>query len=314
MTVSYSGPMTRAWERMKLALFRPFDLHKWFIVGFSAFLAGLADGHQGSTGSRGHWDTNFRDILAFPHKAWVWLANHPWWLAAIAFLAFLVLLLGIVVLWLSSRGQFMFLDNVIHNKAEIAKPWKEYRKEGDSLFLWRLVFHLACLAAFVMFTVLFFTTASRIYEATRFVPVPVSWILGMGALFLVMIVVTGAIATFLKDFVVPIMAKNRVPATKGWAIFLPLFRQHALSFVLYGLIIFALMIAFIILVVIAGLVTCCIGWFLLVIPYIGTVVTLPFWYGLRAFSVEFLAQFGPAYELFPPPAQPPSAEPSPARP
>lgn len=199
----------------------------------------------------------------------------------------------------------MFLDNVIHDRAEIAKPWREFRREADSLFLWRLAFHLVGLAAFVLLAVLFFTTASRIYDETRFVPLPVSWILGMGALVLLMIVVTGYIATFLKDFVVPIMAKNRVTATKAWAIFLPLFREHAGPFILYGLIIFAAMIAFIVFVIIAGLVTCCVGWFLLVIPYVGTVVTLPFWYGLRAFSVEFLAQFGPAYELFPPPVAAP---------
>jgi hypothetical protein len=306
MTISYSEPLTRAWDRMRLALFKPFDLHKWFVVGFTAFLAGLADGHQGSGGSRGNWNTNFRDFLDLPHKAWVWLGNHPGWLVAIVFIAFAVLVLGIVLLWLSSRGQFMFLDNVVHNRAEIAKPWNVYRKEGDSLFLWRLVFHLVSLAAFVLFTILFFTSASRIYEETRFVPLPVSWILGMGALFLAMIVIVGYVTTFLKDFVVPVMAKNRISATRGWALFMPLFREHAGSFILYGLIIFALVIAFIIFVVVAGLLTCCIGWLLLVIPYIGTVVTLPFWYMLRAFSLEFLAQFGPAYEIFPPPVKAPS--------
>jgi len=291
---------------MRLALFKPFDLHKWFVVGFTAFLAGLADGHQGSGGSRGHWDTSFRDFLDLPHKAWSWLGNHPGWLAAIIFIGFVVLVLGIVLLWLSSRGQFMFLDNVIHNRAEVAKPWHEYRKEGDSLFLWRLLFHLISLAAFVLFMILFFTSGTRIYEESRFHPLPVLWIFGMAAAFLLMAVVVGYITTFLKGFVVPIMAKNRVSATRGWALFMPLFREHAGSFILYGLIIFALVIAFVIFVVVAGLVTCCIGWFLLVIPYIGTVVSLPFWYTLRAFSLEFLAQFGAAYEIFPPPAQAPS--------
>jgi hypothetical protein len=305
MTVSYSEPLTRAWDRMRLALFKPFDLHKWFVVGFTAFLAGLADSHQGSGGSRGHWDMNFRDFLDLPHKAWVWLANHPGWMVTIVFIVFVVLALGIVLLWLSSRGQFMFLDNVIHNRAEIAKPWNEYRKEGDSLFLWRLVFHLISLAAFVLLAILFFTTATRIYEESRFHPLPVFWIVGMAAAFLLMIVIVGYVTTFLKGFVVPIMAKNRVSATRGWALFMPLFRGHTGSFILYGLVIFALVIAFVIFVVVAGLVTCCIGWFLLVIPYIGTVVTLPFWYALRAFSLEFLAQFGPAYEMFPPPVKVP---------
>jgi hypothetical protein len=307
MTVSYSEPLTRAWDRMRLALFKPFDIHKWFVLGFTAFLAGLADGHQGSGGSRGRWHGNFGDFLDLPHKAWVWLGNHPGWLVAIAFIGFLVLILGIILLWLSSRGQFMFLDNVVHNRAQIAKPWNEYRKEGDSLFLWRLVFGLICLAACVVFAILFFTSATRIYEENCFQPLPVLWIAGMTAALLLITIVGGYISTFLKDFVVPIMAKNRVPATRGWALFMPVFREHAGPFILYGLIIFVLMIAFVVLVVIAGLVTCCIGWFLLIIPYVGTVVTLPFWYVLRAFSLEFLAQFGPAYELFPP-ASPPPAE------
>ena len=58
-----------------------------------------------------------------------------------------------------------------------------------------------------------------------------------------------------------------------------------------------LIIAGVIFVVVAGIVTCCIGWILLVIPYIGIVVTLPIWYWLRAFSVEFLAQFQPGRGL-----------------
>jgi len=57
---------------------------------------------------------------------------------------------------------------------------------------------------------------------------------------------------------------------------------------------------FVILIIIAGLLTCCVGILLLIIPYIGTVVTLPIWYTLRAFSLEYLAQFGPEYDVFPP--------------
>ncbi|HSA94906.1 MAG TPA: hypothetical protein VLJ16_02560, partial [Acidobacteriota bacterium] len=61
---------------------------------------------------------------------------------------------------------------------------------------------------------------------------------------------------------------------------------------------------------VAGLVTCCVGWFLLIIPYIGTVITLPFWYLLRAFSLEFLAQFGPDYDVFAKPEAPAATAPA----
>jgi len=66
----------------------------------------------------------------------------------------------------------------------------------------------------------------------------------------------------------------------------------------------------VVVVIFAGLVTCCIGWLLLVIPYIGTVVTLPFWYTLRAFSLEFLGQFGPEYVMSPAASVQPEAPPA----
>jgi uncharacterized RDD family membrane protein YckC len=99
------------------------------------------------------------------------------------------------------------------------------------------------------------------------------------------------------------MRNERLSTVAGWRRFLPLLGHHPFRFILYGLLIFMLYLLFVVVVIFAGLVTCCIGWLLLVIPYIGTVVTLPFWYTLRAFSLEFLAQFGPEYRLFPAPAE-----------
>ena len=58
-----------------------------------------------------------------------------------------------------------------------------------------------------------------------------------------------------------------------------------------------------------GLFTCLLGFVLLVIPYIGTVITLPIWYTFRVFSLEFLAQFGLDYDLFPPATAPPDVIP-----
>ena len=44
MNIEYFLPISKAWTRMNHALFKPFDLAKWFVLGFSAFLADLADG------------------------------------------------------------------------------------------------------------------------------------------------------------------------------------------------------------------------------------------------------------------------------
>jgi len=303
MPIAYLEPFERAWERMKLALFRPFDLHKWFVVGFNAFLAGLAESRNGSGGARGHKDMSFREFLDLPDKAWAWLVSHPAWAIALGALALVVIAVGVVLLWLSSRGKFMFLDSVVHNRAEIARPWREFRKEGDSLFLWRLVFGIAAFVIFAAFIAFFFVGARQLYDAGFDRSAPILFFAGMGLAFLVLLIIIGYIALFLNDFVVPIMAKERLSAVAGWRRFLPLLGHHPFAFIIFGLIIFVLYLMFVVLVIFAGLITCCIGWLVLVIPYIGTVVTLPFWYTLRAFSLEFLAQFGPEYRLFPAPAE-----------
>jgi hypothetical protein len=302
MPIAYLEPFERAWERMKLALFRPFDLHKWFVVGFNAFLAGLAESRNGSGGARGRGDMTFREFLDLPDKAWAWLTSHPGWTIAIGILSVVVIAVGIVLLWLSSRAKFMFLDNVVHNRAEIAKPWREFRKEGDSLFFWRLVFGIAAFIIFAAFIVFFFVGARQLYDAGFGRRVPILFLAGMGLTFLVLLVIIGYISLFLNDFVVPIMARDRISTVAGWRRFLTLLGHHPFRFIFYGLIIFVLYLLFVVLVVFAGLITCCIGWLVLVIPYIGTVVTLPVWYTFRAFSLEFLAQFGPEYRLFPAPA------------
>ena len=208
----------------------------------------------------------------------------------------------------------MFMDSVVRDRVEIAKPWREYRKEGDSLFVWRLLFGLAAFAVFGALFAVFFIKGAEIYDSGQGIGSTLPLILGLGLVTLAVVLVWGYIVLFLKDFVAALMYKDRVGAGEGWRRFLHLLGQHPLHFVGYALFVFVLILVFVFVVIVAGLITCCIGWFLLVIPYIGTVVTLPFWYTLRAFSLEFLAQFGPEYNVFPPaaaPAEPTLAAPAP---
>ncbi len=298
--IAFFEPLGRAWNRMKIALFKPFDLHKWLVVGFTAFLAGLADGNRGSSSVRWSDNGSFREFLGFPGRAWDWLIDHPGWFMLIAFGVFVLVVIGLIILWLSSRGKFMFLHNVVHDKAEVANPWREYKREGNSLFLWRLVFVLICFLFFISLIAIFFVGASQLYEDSFYNRVPIPFIIFIGLIFLMMIILIGFISTFLDGFVTPIMYKHRMTATKGWGRFLSLFGKYPFHFILFGLLIFVMIILFVIIVVVAGLLTCCIGFFILIIPYISTVVTLPIWYLFRAFSIEFLAQFGDEYDVFPP--------------
>ncbi len=300
MNIEYFEPLSRAWNRMKMALFKPFDIRKWFIIGGSAFLAGLTEGGRGPNISASGEDASFREFIEFPNTAWGWLVDHPGWFAAIVSFVVVLIAIGVTFTWLSSRGMFMFLDNVARDKAEFVKPWKQYKTEGNSLFLWRLVFGLICFTLFIMFFGFFFTTGALIYRESLYRHVPVSFLVGMGLLFFFMIVIIGYISMFLKSFVVPIMYKNNIKTTQAWSRFLKVFGEHPFHFISFGIFVFLLTIMFVLLIVVAGLLTCCIGFILLIIPYIGTVVSLPIWYTLRAFSLEYLVQFGPEYDVFPP--------------
>jgi hypothetical protein len=303
MNINYFDALSRAWNRMVTALFRPFDPGKWFVIGFTAFLAGLIDGHNGGGGGGGsrhrfHRHHDFGDALAFPGIAWEWLMDHPGWFALIILSVFFIIALVVVLTWLSSRGKFMFLDNVVFNRAKVTQPWREFRKQGNSLFLWRLGFGLVILAAIALFLIQAFYIASDIYY-DGFSPRFIAPMIGMGLLFFVFILVIAYISAFLNNFVIPIMYKNRISTTQAWHRFLSIFSQHWIYFLLYGIFVLVLFIVAVFGAIIAGLLTCCIGILFLIIPYIGSVVTLPISYTFMALGPEFLVQFGPEFDIFP---------------
>ena len=307
MTIAYFEPLSRAWQRMKRALFNPFNLNKWFVIGFNAFLAGLLDGPHGkSSGSGKGDDLSFREFLNFPHRGWEWLMDNPGWFIGIVFMLIFLFALCVVLTWLSSRGKMMFLDNVVHDRAEIAKPWKQFSKEGNSLFVWRLCFGLIVLALIILLGIIFFTAASALHVNDRFSGPLILFIMGWAFLFLLTFIIAGYIEIFLDSFVVPLMYKENITATKAWGRFLSIFNNNPFYFIHFCLFVLVLMVGLVIGVIFAGFMTCCIGFILLIIPYIGTVITLPVWYTLRAFSLEFFAQFGAEYDVFPP-AEPDAA-------
>ena len=104
---------------------------------------------------------------------------------------------------------------------------------------------------------------------------------------------------FLSNFIIPIMYKKNVRVLEGWSIFLILFSSNPGNFIVYGLFLFLLHIATFIIVMIGGVLTCCIGFLLITIPYINAVTLLPISYTFRAYSIEFLKQFGSEYDVFP---------------
>ena len=300
MNISLTQPLGRAWRRMTQALFKPFDITIWFVVGFTSFLAGLTDSYFPGSGAKfGEDDFNeVRELFEFPEIIRDWLQANPFWISLIALGTLFLMALIFVFIWLSSRGAFMFLDNVLHKKAQVAKPWREYRKEGNSIFIWRILFSLLILVL-IIFLAGAIILSIILWKSKAFTEFPIFLIVVLGIIFLLVILASIYISMFLNNFVIPIMYQRKIRVLQAWRIFLKLFRENTGHFLLYGLFLFVLYLGLGIGIVIGGVLTCCMGFVLLIIPYVGSVLLLPFSYTFRAYSIEFLTQFGAEFEFFP---------------
>ncbi|MDH3522777.1 MAG: hypothetical protein OES32_04260 [Acidobacteriota bacterium] len=300
--MSLTAPLARGWDRMVQMLFRPFDLAKWLVVGFAAWLAGLADGgnYGGSygPGSDGDAGMSREKIVEDARAGWEWLLAHELVAGLIAAGCLLLLVLVLVVLWVSSRGKFVFLDNVVHDRAEIAAPWTRFRRLGNSLFFFRLVAGLVCIPVALGLAGLGAWLALRPGGWAHEEGVAaIAGIAGTAALAAVAVVAALYLFFFLNAYVVPLMHRHDLGVLAAWRRFLDLAWGHWGSLVLSGLFVFVLYALAFSAIVVTGFMTCCLGFLLLALPYVGTVLLLPLIVTYRAFTVEFIAQLDPELGL-----------------
>ena len=316
--ISVIDPISPAIERVKTILFRPFDFGKWFVIGFCAWLAYL-----GSGGGGGGPNFNFPggqqrrgpQIQEAFHHAKEAVVNNLYWILPVAIIAVVVMIIiGLVITWLSSRGHFMFLHCVALNKAEIKVPWRKFKKQGNSLFLFRVVVGLISLAFFALIAgtiafvaILCFVSHSR--------PAALGVVLIILLSILVMIpavIVVALIKKFTWDFVVPIMSLRQGTCMAAWREFWKLLTGNKGRFTLY--ILFQIVIAIAICAIGATVAclfsclflvfTCGIACCLMILPpfsiaygYIITVLLLPLSVFKRSYSLLYLRQYGPTFDV-----------------
>jgi len=313
MKIEYINPLSMGWQRMTKALFKPFDIGKWFVLGFTAFLAHLMNscGNGPFSGSSYKGESpRVPDIGQIPERTVNWMQLHPFWVAVILMGILILIAIILIFMWLSSRGTFMFLDNVVHDRALVAKPWREYRVQGDSLFLWRVGFGVV-FALFLLTALIFIFIPIVQFSRGQYALPNILFFSLIGLLWLLGSLIAAYISLFTTSFVVPTMYKHNLRILQAWRKFLPILKSHFIYFILYGLFYFLLTIVIVVAAIIAGCMTCCCGFFLLSLPYIGAVCLLPVSFTMRAFSLEFLAQWGTDYTVFPEGASSPGDIPPP---
>ncbi len=298
MPVAYVEPLNRALADTRRILFRPFDLGKWLVIAFSAWLAGLASGGSGTGGPRWHGKGDrLPDIGYGVRQAWGWVHEHV--LRSPLILVVVLVVIGAILLliWISSRAKFVFLDNVVRDRGTFVEPWKRLARLGDSLFAWRLGFFAVAVAAMIAVAAVALAIAGglpRHHELGGRGFAGIAFLLVAGVS---VALVIAYVNLFLESFVIPVMYRDGITATAAWRRFGPLFDANSGAFILYGLFVLLLWIAVAGAVLLAGLFTCCVGFLVLALPYVGTVVLLPVLVAYRAYSLEFLAQLAPGYAL-----------------
>jgi hypothetical protein len=279
-------PFGESFELMKKILFQPFDLKKWLVIGFAAWLANLGGG---GGGANFNYPDNRREE-AHKLNETIGQIPQPVLITGICVLICFVLLLIVLFAWLRARGRFIFVDCIVRNRAAIVEPWKELRAEGNSFFLFSLLVVFVLIALIVIaglvLIVPFFPWGDQGQPGVAF------WI-GL-SLFVFIAVCVAFVWALTSQLMVPIMYRQRCRARLAFAQTVDLVTSHPGPILLYVLFLLLLAVAAVMISCAVTCATCCIA----AIPYVGTVILLPIPVALGAFSLLFMRQFGAAYDVW----------------
>jgi len=325
--IGIEKPIEFAYHRTVELCFRNFDIGKWFIWGFSAFVILMGEGGSGGFNGSFNFPSGFGGGTSTPTSSGGgssgsggasqvagsllsmiqnFLSSNAAYLVIGIFLLVVAIGIGVWVLliWLRSRFDFIFLDNILENHTKIAEPWDKFSVEGNALFKWRLILMmsfffillilLALIAAIVM---------GMCWEPIKTGNMTTTGITGivLGVLLILFVLLPFSILFSLvvfgtKHFIVPLMYDHAMTPGEAWRTLKPVLSSHKMDFFIYVVVCIGIGMGIGLITTIVVVATC--GFCLLIcIPLLGTyltaVATLPVHVFYRLFSVDFVRQFKP---------------------
>ena len=300
MEISVLQPLEQAWDRMVRVCFRPFDVAKWFTLGFCAWLASLASGgggfNSGGSSNNNRGSGGGSKALDAINYGLQWCADH----------ALLVVVgVAVVFVWLRSRGEFMFIDGIAKNRGAVVEPWRAFKPLGNSLFLVRMamsvisslwVFALLLLGLFSIAPTFFGHLATLGNDITFGNLFPGDMLLIFGslvALSLALLFTLVLVNAVIDQLIVPVMYARDATVGRAWhQVRTELLPGHLTQVVLFYLTLLVVFCGLGVITIVATLVTCCFA----ALPYIGAVILLPLTVFKRSYVLYFVEQFG--FEVF----------------
>ena len=285
-------PFGEAFELMKKILFHPFDFRKWLVIGFAAFLASLSAGFSTSFNPFSRWSSREDNKAIAQSFQDMWSAGHmEWWvIALIAVGGMIILALVLALMWLGACGRFIFIDCIVHNRAAIVAPWKELRTEANSFFLFSVLALLILIAFAILGGLGLALPLIQYGDGSR----PGTALLIAFCVFLFLLACLAFGWALILQLIVPVMYRQRCRAMHAFGRTVSLIAARPGPVVLYMLFFLVLVIAAALISFAATCITCCIA----AIPYVASVVLLPIPVTLYGFSLLFLRQFGPEYDVW----------------
>lgn len=253
-------------------------------------------------------------------------------LIVLFFFAFIILML-----WLGAHFSFVFLEDITQNDASIIAPFKENKPLGNSLFVFYLftsAIFLSLLGATVVLPIIKLMKMGVFADPQKldFIKIIlIAWPYLL--LFSFFLIISMVIAFINRDFVIPIMLKDKIKIMEAWGRGVGIIKANKAKFLLYMLlniglgICSSLILGVVSLAVTIGLflpLGITIGLFALLymitprllrpIYYILLIIVgvpelllmvvltmsleLPFAVFFRTLSIKFIAQLQPRYNLF----------------
>ena len=211
----------------------------------------------------------------------------------------LLVAVSVLVVWLSSRDCFIFLHQIVRNSAEVTRPWREYRREGNALCLLRVALGFAVTALVLAPIAICWpdTIAPLLltgeWDAAYLAPLVIG-----GVAVATTLVAHGVLAWFVDAVAVPIQYRRRCGPLQALqlGVALALARPGAMLGYALSYLLTSVVVLLVLMVVIV--VTCCLAGCLMSIPYLGTVFMLPLLVFIRSLQLIVLAQFGQEHDVW----------------
>ena len=291
----------RIWRSMMRTLFEPFDIARWFSIGFCAWVAliggsgpniqGMVDPEKLKVALQGGPQTTnavfsevFDTLVAIP-------------LFTIAMLSAVVmgLALSVIFCWLRARGTFMFLHRLQSPDASIKEAWRVAGETVLPLFWWRIALSvLGWTALLAILTGAAFSLGIGLLRSGNWgglvAAVTLPWAAIWGGALTTLLCLWSAVSSLSFHFMEPLLYAHKDGIGKAWLRVWVVCRDYPFAvFRFYLLLSVVLLVAGLAMIVFL-LGSCCLGVVLMIIPVVNAVVLLPILWVRRGLGVAFLRQ------------------------